>query len=55
MKLTGIPAGTYKLIVWHPILGLKEAMVAVPAGGSVLKDFQYLERKIYKRSIIEYK
>ncbi len=54
-ELTGIPAGTYKLIVWHPILGLKEATVAVPAGGSALNDFQYLERKIYKRSIIEYK
>ncbi len=54
-EISGIPAGTYKLIVWHPILGLKEAIAEVPAGGSVLKDFQYLERKIYKRSIIEYK
>lgn len=54
-EITGIPAGTYKLIAWHPILGLKKAIVEVPAGGSVLKDFQYFERKIYKRSIIEYK
>ncbi len=54
-EITDIPAGTYKLIVWHPILGLKEAEVEVLAGGSILKDFQYSERKIYKRSIIEYK
>ena len=54
-EIADIPAGTYKLIVWHPILGLKKANVKVLARGSIMKDFQYLERKIYKRSIIEYK
>ena len=53
-EISDIPAGTYKLIVWHPILGVKEVIAEVAAGSSILKDFQYSEQKIYKRSIIEY-
>lgn len=44
-EITDIPAGSYKLMVWHPILGVKEASVEIPAGGSVQKDFQYVKKE----------
>ena len=38
-QITDIPAGTYRLKVWHESLGTQEKTVAVRAGGSVDVDF----------------
>ena len=38
-QITDVPAGTYRLKVWHESLGTQEKTVAVRAGGSVEVDF----------------
>jgi hypothetical protein len=40
-KIEGVPPGTYKLKVWAPVIGFKEADVTVPAKGSVTMDFEF--------------
>jgi hypothetical protein len=40
-EIADVPPGSYKLIVWHPILGVKRDKVEIHKGGSVQKDFQY--------------
>ncbi len=40
-ELTDIPPGSYNLIVWHPILGVKWDKVEIHKAGFVQKDFQY--------------
>ena len=40
-EITGVPPGVYKLVVWHPILGVKSDKVEIHKAGSVQKDFQY--------------
>jgi hypothetical protein len=36
-----IPPGAYKLVVWHPILGVKQDTVDIQKNGTVYKNFQY--------------
>ncbi len=41
-EISNIPAGKYKIKVWHGTLGIKKGgKVEVPAGGSVTVDFSY--------------
>ncbi len=37
--LTDVPAGTYKLVVWHEKLGVKKASITVTAGGTTTSSF----------------
>jgi plastocyanin len=37
-SITDVPAGTYRLTVWHEILGSTERPVTVTAGGTVTAD-----------------
>ncbi len=36
--LTDVPAGTYRLGVWHELFGVREVPVTVPAGGTARVD-----------------
>lgn len=36
-----VPPGNYKLVAWHPVLGVKEQDVTVSAGGKVDVNFEY--------------
>lgn len=38
-----VPPGTYTLVAWHPLLGLKEQQVTVPAKASVTATFAFEE------------
>lgn len=38
-RITGLPAGTYKVRAWHPMLGAREQTVTVPANGTARQDF----------------
>lgn len=40
-KLKNVPPGTYKLRVWHEVLGARVRTVTVPAGGEVKADFTF--------------
>lgn len=40
-KIDGVPAGKYKLVAWHPILGEQTAEVTVAAKGSAKADFTF--------------
>ncbi|MBI2149903.1 MAG: carboxypeptidase regulatory-like domain-containing protein [Acidobacteria bacterium] len=39
-KLSGVPAGTYKLEVWHPVLGAQTKDVTVADGGEAKVNFE---------------
>lgn len=39
--IDGIPAGTYEVKAWHPVLGEKTSTVNVPAGGSAQATFNF--------------
>lgn len=36
-----VPAGDYKLIAWHPTIGLQETAISVPAAGAVEANFSF--------------
>ncbi len=36
-----VPPGNYKLVAWHPVLGLKEQEVTVAAGGKIDVKFEF--------------
>jgi len=38
--IKGVPAGKYKLTIWHETLGKKSVDVTVPASGAVTQDFE---------------
>ena len=38
-----VPPGTYTLVAWHPLLGLQEQQVTVPAKASVTATFTFEE------------
>jgi hypothetical protein len=40
-KIDGVPAGQYKLVVWHPTLGEQTQEVTVAAKGTAKADFTY--------------
>lgn len=40
-KIDGVPAGKYKLVAWHPILGEQSQDVTVSANGSAKADFTF--------------
>ncbi|MFQ5636853.1 MAG: carboxypeptidase regulatory-like domain-containing protein [bacterium] len=40
-RITGIPAGTYNLAVWHPNLGTEKAQVTVAAGQTLTHEFTF--------------
>ncbi len=39
--ISDVPAGSYKLIAWHPNLGAQEADVTVAAGATASQDFTF--------------
>lgn len=39
--ISDVPAGSYKLIAWHPNLGVQEADVTVAAGATANKEFTF--------------
>ncbi len=47
-EISDIPAGTYRLRTWHPLLGIQDAEVKVVGNGSVAQDFIYEAEKTYK-------
>ena len=40
-EITDVPPGSYRLVVWHPILGVKWDKVEIGKSGFVQKDFSY--------------
>ena len=40
-EIRDVPAGDYKLIAWHPIIGLQETAISVPAAGAVEANFSF--------------
>ncbi len=40
-KIEDVPAGTYEVIAWHPILGKQEAKVTVAAKGAATQNFSF--------------
>lgn len=40
-RLTGVPAGTREVTVWHETLGTLRQEITVPAGGEVRMKFEY--------------
>lgn len=40
-RITGLPAGTYTVSVWHGVLGVISKTVTVPAGSLVSQNFSY--------------
>jgi hypothetical protein len=40
-QIDGLPAGTYKLVVWHERLGKQEQEITVGGDGPAVKDFVY--------------
>ncbi|MDH5751017.1 MAG: carboxypeptidase regulatory-like domain-containing protein [Deltaproteobacteria bacterium] len=40
-SLENVPAGKYKLVSWHPTLGIQEQPIEVKAGGKAQQDFTY--------------
>src|SRR3990172_6672160 len=40
-EIGDVPAGDYKLIAWHPIIGLQETAISVPAAGAVEANFSF--------------
>ena len=39
--IDGLPAGTYEVVAWHPILGEVEQKITVPAKGKATADFAF--------------
>jgi len=37
--ISGVPAGTYTLVAWHPKFKLKQAEVVIPQEGGITADF----------------
>jgi hypothetical protein len=40
-KIEQVPPGKYKLIAWHPILGIQEKEIEVGATGNVIASFEF--------------
>jgi polysaccharide lyase family 4-like protein len=40
-KIDGVPAGKYKLVAWHPILGEQTQEITVAAEGTAKADFSF--------------
>lgn len=43
-KITDLPAGTYRVRAWHPVLGAQEQTVTVRANGTATRDFRLAVR-----------
>ncbi len=39
--ISDVPAGSYKLIAWHPNLGVQEADITVAAGATAVQEFTF--------------
>ena len=48
-ELTGVPAGDYELLVWHPYLGEQTDKIFVSADETVSKDFVFEKRIVGRK------
>jgi len=39
-----VPAGNYKILVWHPILGVQEKKINVGTTGKITVNFEFSNR-----------
>lgn len=39
-ELTQVPPGTYRLVMWHEVLGMREQPITVPAEGAVMLEIE---------------
>ncbi len=42
-RIDGIPPGDYRLVAWHPVLGMRETPVTVAPHGSLAVDFAFAD------------
>jgi len=42
-RIGGVPAGKYKIVAWHPVLGIRGKEIAVSESGTVTVNFEFGE------------